>query len=196
VNHLGKLLIICLLVSCERYEEDAPFVEWKIPKGKHGQSLRFTELSDDFLSYDVIFDSSAIYRNIDPVNQYDINKLFGFSDCDAFHHVNSARFGWRWGTDTDSTGLLVYAYNYVNESRNIRYLGQVELMKPYRYYLILEEENYLFYIEGITDEIVSMPRGEGCERGLYYLLFPYFGGDEVAPQDITIYWKRNLTDRL
>ena len=44
----------------------------------------------------VKFDSTSIYNTLIPSNQYDINKLYGFSDNDSVHHLYSARFGWRW----------------------------------------------------------------------------------------------------
>src|SRR5215207_256029 len=61
------------------------------------------------LKFTVRFDSSAIYETNNPENQYDINKLYGFSDNSALHHQFSARFGWRWSDG--ALRLFAYVYN-------------------------------------------------------------------------------------
>ncbi|MBD0352813.1 MAG: hypothetical protein ICV65_16845, partial [Flavisolibacter sp.] len=38
----------------------------------------------------------------------------------------------------------------------------------------------------INDERTAMPRLSTTPRAKGYLLYPYFGGDEVAPHDVTI----------
>ncbi len=50
--------------------------------------------------WNISFDSSAIYKTVDSVNQLDINKLIGWSDCGSNHMENSIRFGWRWLNDS------------------------------------------------------------------------------------------------
>ncbi len=73
------------------------FTNYTIKQGKQFcdqstfSSVQYTELK-----FVVKFDSSAIYSTIDPSNQYDINKLYGFSDNNAEHQKFSARFGWQW----------------------------------------------------------------------------------------------------
>ena len=52
--------------------------------------------STSAMHFSVIFDSTDIYTNQLPSNQYDYNKLYGFSDNRSDHHSFSARFGWRW----------------------------------------------------------------------------------------------------
>ena len=42
---------------------------------------------------------------------------------------------------------------------------------------------YLFTVNGIK---MSMPRMSKTLKGSGYRLYPYFGGDETAPHDITI----------
>jgi hypothetical protein len=58
----------------------------------------------------------------------------------------------------------------------------VELNKAYTYEIQLQDNKYMFLLNGNT---VELPRH--CSgKGEGYQLYPYFGGDEVAPHDITI----------
>src|SRR5215216_4353437 len=73
-----------------------PFTQYTIKKGQQFcDRSAFVPVEYGELKFIVKFDSSAIYHTIDPNNQYDINKLYGFSDNDSAHHLYSARFGWR-----------------------------------------------------------------------------------------------------
>src|SRR3954453_18752508 len=76
-------------------------VTYIIKKGAHYCSpnpLTFTSQSQ--ISFKAVFDSSCIYQTVDPANQNDINKFYGFSDCNTQHLENSARIGWRWSKDS------------------------------------------------------------------------------------------------
>lgn len=137
------------------------------------------------LSFSATFDNSAIYTSQLPENQNDINKLYGFSDCDMQHNIASARFGWNWRDNA----LRIYAYCYTNGQRISQELGTVLLNMAYNYQLSIVEGNYVFTFNGQQTVIAR-----GCntvESTKRYLLYPYFGGDEVAPHDITI----SITDK-
>ena len=85
-------------------------VAYIIKKGGHDcqpDSLAFT--SNDQIKFTAIFDSSCIYQTVNPHNQNDINKLYGFSDCNSPHLENSARIGWRWSKD--SLRLFGFVHN-------------------------------------------------------------------------------------
>lgn len=82
-------------------------VTYLIPKGAQycqPNPLVFTTKSK--LSFAARFDSSCIYTTVDPANQDDINKLYGFSDCGTHHLDNSARIGWRWSNNA----LRIFAF--------------------------------------------------------------------------------------
>lgn len=175
-----------VLSSCKKNDtlksnSDA-YITYLIKKGEHyATNNNLTNLSElDTLKYLVVFDSSCIYQNMDTQNQYDINKLIGFSDCGTLHQENSARFGWNWLNGS----IHLYAYCYNNGERKYEFLDTVELNKPYYLKLYLDNFSYYFFLK---DKIYTMPRA--CSNGNKingYQLFPYFGGDEVAPHDIRI----------
>ncbi|MFD2515675.1 hypothetical protein ACFSRY_17515 [Pontibacter locisalis] len=152
-----------------------------ISKGKHDSNNGFKKLSTSLIRFEATFDSSAVYTTVDPANQADINKLYGLSDCSTQHHTNSARFGWRWY----NSRLEIHAYTYFNKQRSSELITTVELNKPYLYQLRLEDNEYVFILNDVK---VSKPRNcSGPGEG--YQLYPYFGGDEVAPHNIKIYLK-------
>ncbi|MBA2403377.1 MAG: hypothetical protein H0V66_01290 [Bdellovibrionales bacterium] len=128
---------------------------------------------------EVVFDSSAIYSTNNPDNQGDINKLFGFADCNSHHHTNSARFGWRWFNGQ----LEIHAYNYVKKVRQYQLLEVIQLNRPYAMSISATNDKYTFRID---DRQYNMPRGCSAAVTFKYLLYPYFGGDEKAPHDIVI----------
>ncbi|HEY4650008.1 MAG TPA: hypothetical protein VIG72_01285, partial [Pontibacter sp.] len=149
-----------------------------IKNGEHSAGAPFLARQTDILTFEATFDASAIYQTIDRSNQGDINKLYGLADCRTDHHSNSARFGWRWYNNQ----LEIHAYTYLNKVRQSELIGVVELNKTYTYRIDLQGNKYIFRLNGTT---VEMPRHcTGLAEG--YQLYPYFGGDEVAPHDISI----------
>jgi hypothetical protein len=162
--------------------EQDPYSDYqvfKIQKGNHYADARVTgEVKTTKLRFQVIFDSTAVYKTIDPNNQFDINKLYGFSDCNTFHQMNSARMGWCWANNQ----LEIHAYGYHNGIRDSKLIKAIAIGKPAEMSITLTDSTYVFQVE---DKIESLPRAcTGTSSG--YKLFPYFGGDEVAPHDIIV----------
>lgn len=180
---LFKALLITgifLLSACESVFEE-PFETFIIPSGKHSSNkLTIQSLQTTRLRFEALFDSTAIYETQIPENQYDINKLMGFSECNDQHHTNSARFGWRWLEGA----LEIHTYVYNEGVRTSELIGVVQLEQSYTYILEFREADYVFTVDDMDPVVV--PRTSTCDRGVYYMLFPYFGGDEVAPHDIRI----------
>ena len=58
----------------------------------------------------------------------------------------------------------------------------VELNEIINCTIELDEDKYVISVNGVTKET---PRSCGSNYKKYYL-YPYFGGDETAPHDITI----------
>lgn len=126
-----------------------------------------------------ILDSSCIYTTTAPVDQEDINKLYGFSDCNSHHQTNSARFGWNWARDS----MRIHAYCYAGTIRSYKELGTVPVGKPFECRLSITPTSYVFELNGKTTTMIR-----GCSEPVAngYKLFPYFGGNEPAPHDINV----------
>src|SRR4051812_33571860 len=116
-------IIICaaafLLASCNKMAEaiidkgnssSTDFLKYSIRQGQqYCDQNGFKLVETGEMKFVVKFDSTAIYQSQSAENQYDINKLYGFSDNNSDHHQYSARFGWRWSEN--ALRLFAYVYN-------------------------------------------------------------------------------------
>lgn len=184
---LAFVLLLCISCSKETDEQAAVITDFPgfsvhtIREGQHyAETNRFQVFGRDQLRFDVVFDSSAVYSTRFPENMLDINKLYGFSDCATQHHANSARFGWRW----NGKSVDILAYTYIDGKRQSKMLGVSELNKEYSYALTINRHEYIFEFNG---QQVKMPRYCDTDIASGYLLYPYFGGDEAAPHDVSIF---------
>lgn len=161
--------------------EKAGLELFQIDGGDHSSTIAYRSFSGKKLTFEALFDSTAIYTTADPANQADINKLYGFSDCSSHHHTNSARFGWRWY----NSEMQIFAYAYNEGERTSKYLATVPLNEKRVYNILVEDDSYIFQLNGKEVKINRSCSGEA--NG--YKLYPYFGGDETAPKDIQVWLK-------
>lgn len=183
-------LLAILLITTACSDIYAPKeIEYLIPSGQHESRVQNgfaadkirTLKSNDF-SFTARFDESVRY-DLGNNNQYDINKLMGFSDCNSLHHENSIRFGWRYSIEKDN--IEIFAYAYSNSVMNYQYMGDVAINETAFYQIQITEHTFLLQING--DLSFELERTANCDKGLYYMLFPYFGGNEVSPHDVSIF---------
>ena len=173
--------LILLLISCKKINTN-----WKtftIKKGKHRSTNALNYSRDTVFNWVIEFDSSAIYKTVDSLNQLDINKLIGWSDCGEEHMEASIRFGWRW---TDS--LEIHWFKHENGQFSFAKITSVNINQKHNYYLIIHDWDYEMRVDGVR---VFIPRNCVRQRRRYQL-YPYFGGNERAPHDITIKIKNNV----
>lgn len=182
-----------MTASCQKFTEglipaSAPedqYTRYIIPSGRQFcQGNTYKPIETGEMKFLVRFDSSAIYQTADPANQYDINKLYGFSDNNADHHQYSARFGWRW----TEGALRLFAYVYNTGEVFSKELATVSINQEISCSIQITDTRYLFQVNDIVD---SMPRLSKTIKAKGYQLYPYFGGDEAAPHEINI-WIRNV----
>ena len=175
--------LMCL-IACEEPPIESTNVaarEFLIPVGAHYATPKLMETTEATrVEFRATFDESARYELADPSLQSNINKMMGFSDCNSHHHLNSARFGWRWFDNQ----LEIHAYCYVNSIRVHEIVGTVDINEENHYEISATEDAYLFFLNG--EQKVSIPRTGSCKEGLNYMLYPYFGGSVPAPHDVRI----------
>jgi hypothetical protein len=171
------------IISNHSISFPATFQLHHIPQGQHSsdQSV-FIQTMYDELKFTVKFDSTAVYKTAIPENQYDINKLYGFSDNNAQHHEFSARIGWRWSEGA----LRLFGYIYNNGIRSSEELTTISIGDEHNCSVKVSSGSYIFTINGVSK---AMPRSSAASNAKGYKLFPYFGGDETAPHDIHIWIK-------
>lgn len=194
--HSTCLLILAFgLVCCQKELEPfttaqqptepkpGEFMKFTIPAGQHNATYNpLTPVSYEELKFVVKFDSTAIYTNADTANQRDVNKLYGFADNNDHHNNFSARFGWRWKDNE----LHLFAYRYNNAVRTIDDLGKVDIGKEHNCSIRVAGNQYIFTLNGVQTQ---WPRASTTPKSVGYKLFPFFGGDEVAPHTIYIWIK-------
>jgi len=193
MNKLWSIGMIVLLIGCKK--ETIPltaekrtdteiissgYTKFTILKGNHFcDKTAVASFADSLLHFKAKFDSTAIYQAVNPDNQYDINKLYGFSEG-TNHHQNSARIGWSWNKNK----LRLYAYVYCNSLRIFKEITSVEIGEEIRCSIQVRHHQYIFRVNNASQ---ALERGPSAPLAEGYWLFPYFGGDEVAPHQIIIY---------
>jgi hypothetical protein len=192
---VGLFTIVVLFSSCKKVVEkivegsNAPqkgqFYEYIIRQGQHSADYNaYKSVQYEELKFVVRFDNSAHYQSANANNQEDINKLYGFSDNNAGHQQYSARFGWNWARGS----LRLYAYVYNNGVRSSQEITAIKVGQEYTCTLKVLTGKYVF---AVNDASLEMPRASSGTKAEGYRLYPYFGGDEIAPHDVHI-WIREL----
>ena len=182
-------LLLAFFWSCsEMYV--VPEDHYMIREGKHKSELvsgllidKVRTLKSDRLLFTARFDESAAY-DLGNNDHYDINKLMGFADANSLHHENSARFGWRYAIEKSQ--VEIFSYVYRNAELYYEHIADVALHETVEYEISITANAYQFTV---GTESLFVERDESAGRGVYYRLFPYFGGDQTAPHDIHIYIK-------
>jgi hypothetical protein len=184
---MRKILLVifaCSFLACKKQDiiEQKDFELFVIKKGYQSSSTKVRLLRKDEINFKFKFNETAIYTTSNPSRQGDINKLFGFSDCGAKHHENSARIGWRWYNDR----LELFAYYYNDSERGQDFITTIVPGQEYTGKISAKPSEYVFTIENITVKVARTCEGK---KSFKYYLYPFFGGSEAAPQDINIWIK-------
>jgi len=174
---LSALVSVLILASCKPKETETIYT---ITQGAHDATPRTPKVVDtDWIEFDARFIEGAIYTSQIPANQQDINKLYGFSDCNSAHDQNSARIGWRWLNGH----IEILSYAMAGGVRTSTLMGAVMPGEIHRFKIETQGSQYVFKLD---DQTVIEPRGCESPISVRYQLFPYFGGDETAPHIVKI----------
>ena len=170
------------LTSCRKITSNPK--TFTIKKGHHRSTYALNYSKDTVFGWNIMFDSSAIYKCVDSVNQYDVNKLIGWSDCGDNHMNNSIRFGWRWLNDS----LEIHWFKHEHGEFSFDLIKRISICEEYYYELTISTWDYKLSVDGTY---VHVPKNCPDEYRRYQL-YQYFGGDEPAPHDITIKIKKDV----
>jgi hypothetical protein len=187
-----SMMLLLAAVACTKQQPGIPatkenpypgYTEYLIPAKQHyAVNNNYDIISQKELHFMAFFDSTCTYNSYDPENIYDINKLYGFSDCGTLHHENSARVGWLW----NGKMIELYAYCYVDSVRKSTLLGTTSIGAPAELTISVQNNQYLFTYKGTTTPMPRHCTGSSIQG---YRLYPYFGGDETAPHDVQVFIK-------
>lgn len=176
---LFALTLLMALTSCVKSQQNN-VITYTIKKGDFYSDHTFGTCKS-VLAYEIKFDPSCAYL-IDPVEQADINKLFGFCPIYTPHHIKSARFGWRYYKDS----LEIHAYIY-DKGKNYNYkITSVQFDKYFSYKLTETNTQYIFEVNQIKYVYTKKQKGMAT---LNLHLYPYFGGNTRAPHEMKLYFK-------
>ena len=165
----------------------------RIKRGRHYPWLipiaipfRVKKNDTNFRAASFKFTDSCMF-DLHDEDQWDVNKLFGFS---IGHHQqkSSFRFGWRPILSENTIEIVAYEYH---DSWRLKTMPicRVELNKWHNFSLSYNNKsNKSFYF--VNDYCFTNDVKLAKKWGWGYTLGIYFGGNEKAPQDITIYKKR------
>jgi len=175
------ILLPLMCMSCTKEIDDLGFRLYTIPEGEHSSGSYFNHPNNSRIIFDFILDESAIYESEVPENQYDVNKIYGFSDFGMRHQKYSIRLGWRY-IDGEIELCWLRHEDGNHSSATIR---TIEPNESYNAVINITTFYYQIVIEGDTTLVRRRPKGNWGLVRRYYL-YPYFGGNEFAPHDITI----------
>ncbi len=163
--------------------------EYHISKGNHfvdGFMFGHEVFLGSKLEFKAAFNETNIYT-LPGIEQLDVNKLYGVSDCGRHHFETSPRFGWRWYNNR----LEILAVSHWGGTWHLsEVMGVAELNRVYDFKIELSPDkmHYLYTFNHGTP--VMMERGCDASEMFGYLLEPYFGGSEASPRDMHLsVWK-------
>jgi hypothetical protein len=157
-----------------KHEATGPAV-FSVKKPKIGKR------QDRTLRFQAYFTASALYRSQNPHNQHDFNKLLGISSA-RIHH-NSIRLGWRARPDQRVISLGFYGY-----AAGRRIMEELTTV-PINQWVDVElrmHSNGMHAVAGGRRHEFNGSLGFHGLTSTWLLRTMYFGGDEKAPQDITV----------
>ncbi len=164
---------------------------FSIKKGNHFSNRFIHKILSFFninrkMIYMIKFDESALYSD-DTLDRYDVNKLFGFSI--GMHHNNSYRFGW----NCLNNEIHIYAYLYVEGKRIINEIGVIKINETHKFIIYLNGSKCIF---SVTDSKLNLKQvifNVKNKKVFGYNLWPYFGGNKTATQNINIEMTKIIT---
>lgn len=126
----------------------------------------------------VMFHSDCWFPLILP-DDYAINKLIGWSR--GHHHTCSVRCGWRPAAISGYIDLFLYVYS--KGHRHEKFFMTVECNKEFKLIMLISSKGHITF-SALGKYLTLQEIDLNIKPG--YILFPYFGGNNVAPHDINI----------
>jgi len=159
--------------------------KYLIKKGNHKASgLNFGLSISNRFRYKASFTKSCLY-NFENDDKFDINKLCGVS-TDLYHHNQSARIGWR---SNGAGGIEILAYWYDDGVRYHEHLLHIDLEEEVGLEILCLDDKFYFTAKTLFDHVQHTVELNNKPCSVKYKLYPYFGGNQKAPNDISIFLK-------
>jgi hypothetical protein len=182
-----------------------------IPVNEHRATFAFEPISNfSGMVGSFYFSDECMHNSLPDGDEMDINKLGGYAETmlPSYkpewpflvppHQRYSARIGWRVTSVTPNQMIevLLYVYNQDLSDRFVfKPIGFVRTEKPYHFRLGRLANMYFAEIFAaghslnqtpLEAHIGGLPRYKSTVNALGYKLFPYFGGNNPAPNSMEI----------
>lgn len=196
---LALILIITLILSIPvwmmvwSHHIQNSCVVYCIKKGKH-YSYRLADwiklpfklaiARGTRLSFRFMFSDACLYP-MTSNDDYDINKLYGIT-FGFDEHYRSLRLGWR----CIDGKIQIFTYWYSDGKRGYTYLWTVEANETYlARFNKISNAQYQILLTGSADNLLAnaIVNVNSSSDIVKFKLWPYFGGNLKAPQDMKIY---------
>lgn len=115
----------------------------------------------------------------------DWNKLYGVS-YGFDRHWRSMRIGWRYNSHKKLIELCMYAYS--RGKREVKYLFDVELNEEVHFVIFTTNNSGIVEAKSDNHRVADKILGLDAHVARF-MLWPYFGGDQPAPDKMTIFIK-------
>tara|TARA_R100000541_G_scaffold14843_1_gene24235 strand:+ start:319 stop:867 length:549 start_codon:yes stop_codon:yes gene_type:complete len=178
---MKRFLILFLLFSCTKEVDDLGFRVYTIPAGEHSSGNFINHPVNSKIEFKFMLDESAIYETEIAENQHDVNKIYGVSDFGVRHQKYSIRLGWRYLNEQ----LELCWLRHEEGRHSAATIKIIDTDVVYNASIDIKTFYYVIVIDSDTTLVRRRPEGNWGLVRRYYL-YPYFGGNEYAPHDITI----------
>lgn len=168
---------------------------YQIKKGNHYASMSFFEKIGGIgwkisnLSVRFIFRKECWWGPPRNQDDLDLNKLAGIG-FGTNHHNNSVRLA--WVPDFDNQGMIkVYGYTYdekkTGQKFTMTFIKSVHVQDTITGKIECRDGGYFITVSDVTIRMDNV----NADPNLCFRLYPYFGGDNTAPQDMVIELEMN-----
>ena len=167
----------------------------KIRQGRHypcsliPSFLRYFGISrknkENTLTHSVVFNEDCRYL-IEGEDQWDWSKLFGFCFGITGIHKNSVRFGWRYNPKTEKIEISRITYYGDTTQHKMDYLTSVDTNAKHEYTITHEINGNEMKITMSVDDEEWETTIQAPPCRLRFGCWFYFGGNQKAPQDVSI----------
>ncbi len=165
--------------------------KYTIKEGKHSSKLlgflpHFGFTFKNLISFSAKFDSNCLYDLLDSDN-WDANKLYGVSTS-YNHMIQSARIGWRC-VNNETIEVLTFVHDE-HKFQTPEVLGTVSPDEWFTCKILVKDKSFVFsFTKDKTTNIILVPK-KSKGWSFKYKLYPYFGGNETAPHNMSLYIKK------
>ena len=190
------ILILCMIIIYMTHvKKNEGYEAFVINKNEH-YSLRVNRtlpikykfvLCSKSINFSAIFSDGCNY-DTDSLGKdsLDVNKLYGIS-YGFDHRYRSIRIGWNYNSNLGV--IQLFTYSYIQGQRKIQLLSRVKLYSEITISINWHKDGSIVQVRDFNRVIGENTIVGVSKSWIQFKLFPYFGGNQKAPNDMKIFIK-------